>query len=63
MKIVQEYLEGKNEIQFLSIKHGVKFHKRLQFWINAYREFREEVLLIKRRNQKYSIQFKPNMTE
>lgn len=63
LKIVQEYLEGKRGLPYLSKKYEVKSRKQVQDWVNAYREFGEEGLLRKRQNQHYSVQFKMDAIE
>lgn len=63
LKIVQEYLEGKGVIAYLSKKYAIKSSNQVRNWLNAYREFGEEGLLRKRQNQNYSVQFKIDALE
>lgn len=63
LKVVKEYLEGKGGYNYLASSHGVKYERQVRDWVNFYREFGEEGLLRKRRNQKYSVQFKLNAIE
>lgn len=62
-KIVQEYLEGKGGYLYLAKKHEIKSTKQVRNWVNTYRQFGEEGLFRKRRNEKYSVQFKLNAIE
>ncbi|MDA9470545.1 putative transposase [Enterococcus sp. 5H] len=63
LKIVQEYLEGKGGLSYLSKKYRVKSKKQVEDWLNAYHEFGEEGLLRKRQNQSYPVQFKMDAIE
>lgn len=58
LKIVHEYLERKEGTSYLAKKYDFKSNQPIQKWVNAYQEFGEEVLLQKRQNQSYSVQFK-----
>ena len=63
MNIVQKYLDVEGGYAYLAKKHGVKNQKQIENWVNAYKEFGEEGLLRKRKNQKYSVQFKLDAIE
>ena len=63
IKIVQKYLDGEGGYAYLTKKYEVGSESQLINWVNAYKEFGEEGLFRKRKNQKYSVQFKLDAIE
>jgi Transposase and inactivated derivatives len=66
LKIVKDYISGEGGGDYLAKKYKISGkHARSQVrkWVNAYREFGEEGLLRKRKNEKYSVQTKVNAVE
>ncbi len=63
MKIIQEYLESKGGLGYLANKYNIKSSSQIKTWINSFREFGEEGLYRKQKNQHYSVQFKMDAIE
>ncbi|MDT2850231.1 transposase, partial [Vagococcus carniphilus] len=63
IKIIKEYLDGEGGYNYLAKKYGVKSKTQIENWVRVYKEFGEEGLLRKRKNQKYSVQFKLDAIE
>lgn len=63
MKIVKEYLDGKGGAKYLANKYNIKSSSQIKTWINSFREFGEEGLYRKQKNQHYSVQFKMDAIE
>lgn len=63
LKIVQEYLQGKGGLSYLSKKYSVKSKTQIGDWINTYREFGKDGLLQKRQHQDYAFHFKLDAIE
>lgn len=63
LKVVKKSLEGKSGYKHLAGIHAAKDESQVRNWINSYREKGEKVLLRKRQNKKYSVQFKVNAAE
>lgn len=62
-KVVQEYLDGKGGVTYLSKKYNIASKRDLQKWISAYNEFGSDGLIRKRKNQTYSFEFKLHVVE
>ena len=56
--VVQEYLSGPLGIELLARKHGVKSHRQVLYWVNAFKQFGATGLSRKKKNEVYTIQFK-----
>lgn len=63
LKIVQEYLNGKDGYHLLSEKYGIPDKSQLRLWVANYQTFGEEGLLRSRKNNDYSVQFKQDAIE
>lgn len=63
LMVVQEYLNGEGGYRYLTKVHAIKNMKQIETWVNSYREFGEEILLRKRKNRIYSVQFKMDAIE
>ena len=58
MKIVKEYLESKNSYKYLSEKYCISDKIVIRRWVNAYKSQGYEGLKVKRKNTKYTLEFK-----
>lgn len=58
LKIVQEYLNGTLGYTLLSKKYNISSKSQLQKWVNQYKKYGKEGLKTKRRNKKYTLNFK-----
>ncbi len=63
LKIVREYLDGKESYKYLSKKYGITDSSQLRKWVNAYNFLGEEGLKRKRQNNNYSFEFKKSVVE
>ncbi|MBU5310603.1 transposase, partial [Tissierella carlieri] len=63
MKVVEEYLAGKDGFAFLSEKYNISSTRDLQKWVSAYNQFGSDGLMRKRKNQTYSFEFKLHVVE
>ena len=66
LKLVKEYLLGKERYSSLARKHGLNEQSakgQIKKWVNAYKQFGEEGLMRKRKNEIYSVQFKLDAVE
>ncbi len=63
LKVVREYLDGKESYKYLSKKHGIPDKSQLRRWVNAYNFLGEEGLKRKRQNSNYSFEFKKSVVE
>ena len=61
MKIVKEYLESKNSYKYLSEKYCISDKIVIRRWVNAYKSQGYEGLKVKRKNTKYTLEFKLNV--
>lgn len=65
-KIVQEYLQGKGGVEYLSKKYNVDINghgKSVLKWLNAYKAFGDEGLMRSRKNDFYTFEFKLHVVE
>ena len=60
LKIVKEYLEGNIGYASLAKKYNIKSESELKRWVNAYKTQGYEGLEVKRKNNKYTLEFKLN---
>ena len=58
MKIVKEYLESKNSYKYLSEKYCISDKIVIRRWVNTYKSQGYEGLKVKRKNTKYTLEFK-----
>lgn len=58
LKIVQEYLNGTLGYTLLSKKYNISSKSQLQKWVNQYKKYGKEGLKTKKRNKKYTLNFK-----
>lgn len=63
MKVVQEYMNGMGEYDFLSKKYSIPKSTQLKKWVTNYKAFGEDRLQQSRKNNNYSFQFKKNAIE
>ena len=60
LKIVKEYLEGNIGYASLAKKYNIKSESELKRWVNSYKTQGYEGLEVKRKNNKYTLEFKLN---
>ena len=60
LKIVKEYLEGNIGYLSLAKKYNIKSESVIRRWVNAYKTQDYEGLEVKRKNNKYTLEFKLN---
>lgn len=60
MKVVKEYLEGNIGYKELAKKYSIPDHSTVRIWVNAYESQGYEGLEVKRKNNKYTLEFKLN---
>ena len=60
LKIVKEYLEGNIGYASLAKKYNIKSESELKRWVSAYKTQGYEGLEVKRKNNKYTLEFKLN---
>ena len=60
LKVVKEYLEGNIGYLSLAKKYSIKSETVIKRWVNAYKTQGYEGLEIKRKNNKYTLEFKLN---
>ena len=58
VKIAKEYLESKNSYKYLSEKYCISDKIVIRRWVNAYKSQGYEGLKVKRKNTKYTLEFK-----
>jgi len=63
LKIVKAYMEGAGGYNYLADKYGISDQCLIKRWVNSYKEFGEEGLYRKRKNDHYPVQFKLNAVE
>lgn len=56
--VVREYLDGALGIELLARKYGIKSHRQVLYWVNAFKQFGSSGLTRKKKNEVYTIQFK-----
>ena len=60
LKVVKEYLEGNIGYASLAKKYNIKSEAEIGRWVNAYKTQGYEGLEVKRKNNKYTLEFKLN---
>ena len=60
LKVVKEYLEGNIGYLSLAEKYNIKSESEIRKWVNAYKIQGYEGLEVKRKNNKYTLEFKLN---
>ena len=60
LKVVKEYLQGNIGYTSLAKKYSIKSETVIKRWVNAYKTQGYEGLEIKRKNNKYTLEFKLN---
>ena len=60
LKVVKEYLEGNIGYLSLAKKYNIKSESVIRRWVNAYKTQDYEGLEVKRKNNKYTLEFKLN---
>ena len=60
LKVVKEYLEGNIGYLSLAKKYNIKSESVIRRWVNAYKTQDYEGLKVKRKNNKYTLEFKLN---
>ena len=60
LKVVKEYLEGNIGYLSLAEKYNIKSESEIRRWVNAYKIQGYEGLEVKRKNSKYTLEFKLN---
>ena len=60
LKVVKEYLEGNVSYKDLSKKYSIPDKHIVRTWVNAYESQGYEGLEVKRKNNKYTLEFKLN---
>ena len=60
LKVVKEYLEGNIGYLSLAKKYNIKSEAVIRRWVNAYKTQDYEGLEVKRKNNKYTLEFKLN---
>lgn len=60
LKVVKEYLEGNIGYLSLAEKYNIKSESEIRRWVNAYKTQGYEGLEVKRKNNKYTLEFKLN---
>lgn len=63
MEVVKAYLNGEGGYRYLAKKFNIPAKKAVEDWVANYKEFGEEGLLRKRRNAKYTLDFKLEVIE
>jgi len=63
LEIVKAYISGEGGVRYLAKKYGIKSKSNVKDWVNAYREFGEEGLHVKRKKEKYAVQRKQEAVE
>ena len=63
LKVVQEYLSGKGNYDYLAKKYNIPSSTPLKEWVASYKEFGKEGLFRSRQNKNYSFQFKLSVVE
>ena len=58
MKVVKEYLELNISYEFLSDKYCIPSESVVRIWVNAYKSQGYEGLKVKRKNTRYTLEFK-----
>ena len=59
-KVVKEYLEGKISYRELAKKYSIQDSSAVRTWVNAYESQGYDGLKVKRKNNKYTLEFKLN---
>ena len=60
LKVVKEYLEGNIGYLSLAKKYNIKSESVIRRWLNTYKTQDYEGLEVKRKNNKYTLEFKLN---
>lgn len=63
LKVVKEYLEGNIGYLSLAKKYNIKSESEIRRWVNAYKIQGYEGLEVKRKNNKYTLEFKLNAVD
>ena len=62
-QVIQDYLNGKDGVEYLAKKYCIPAPKSIKQWINAYKAFGDEGLMRSRKNQTYTFEFKLHVVE
>lgn len=63
IEVVKAYLNGEGGYKYLANKFNIPASCNIENWVTSYREFGEEGLLRKRKNRKYTLDFKLEVVE
>ena len=62
-QVIQDYLNGKDGVEYLAKKYCIPAPKSIKQWIKAYKAFGDEGLMRSRKNQTYTFEFKLHVVE
>ncbi len=62
-KVIKEYLNNEGSLGSLAKKHGIKSHRSILNWVNAYKKLGNEGVMRSRKNAKYTFEFKLSVVE
>jgi transposase len=63
MKVVKSYLNGEGGYGYIAKKFNIPSPNNIESWVAAYNEYGEEGLIRKRKNIRYSLDFKLEVVE
>jgi len=63
MKVVKAYLNAEGGYEYIAKKFNIPSHSNIKIWVEAYQEYGEEGLIRRRKNIKYSLDFKLEVVE